>query len=77
MTGGPNMPDTTATNPSPNELLAVQIAEALAGAGLIKENHKSELLAKLKSGGVKEDDWGLWIDLATALQDGPEEASDE
>lgn len=71
------MPDTTASTLSPNELLAAQIADALAGAGLIKDNHKTELLAKLKSGGVKQEDWGLWIDLATAPQGEPEEASDE
>ena len=77
MTGGQIMPNTNATNQSPNELLAAQIADALVGAGLIKDNHKSELLAKLNSEGVKQDDWGLWIDLATAVQSEPEEASDE
>lgn len=71
------MPDTTPTIPSPNDLLAVEITEALATAGLVKDNHKGELLAKLKSGGVSQDDWGLWIDLATAPQDEPGEAGNE
>jgi hypothetical protein len=77
MTGEPAMPDTTATNQSPNEKLAKQIADALAGAGVIKDNHKSELLAKLKAGGVRHEDWGLWIDMATAPETGPQEAGDE
>jgi len=71
------MPDAATLNQSPNDLLAAQIADALAGAGLIRENHKAELLAKLVSGGVKQEDWGLWIDLATAPRGGPKEAGDE
>jgi len=71
------MPDTNPNRPSPNELLAVEIADALETAGLVTDNHKSELLAKLKSGGVGQDDWGLWIDLATAPHDEPGEAGDE
>ncbi len=77
MTEDHTMPDTTANTPSPNDLLAVQIADALATAGLVKDNRKGELLAKLKSGGVKQKDWGLWIDLATTPEGDPEEADDE
>ncbi len=77
MNGDHAIPDTTPNIPSPNDLLAVDIADALSTAGLVKDNHKSELLAKLKSGGVTQDDWGLWIDLATAPQGEPGEASDE
>ena len=71
------MMDTTVNKPSPNDLLAAQIADALANDGLVKDNHKSELLAKLKSGGVKQEDWGLWIDLATAPQGDSRETSNE
>ncbi len=64
----PTLPD------SPNDLLASQITEALVAAGLIKDNHKTPLLAKLKTGGVKQEDWNLWIDMATAPQDTTEGA---
>jgi len=60
------MPNTTATTPSPNDLLASQIADALVTAGLIKDTHKGTLLSKLKAGGVKQEDWNLWVDIATA-----------
>jgi len=60
------MPNTTPNAPSPNDLLALQIADALADAGLVGDNRRGELLAKLKSGGVTQEDWGLWIDIATA-----------
>jgi len=62
---------------SPNDLLASQITEALVAAGLIKDNHKSPLLEKLKTGGVNQEDWNLWIDIATALQVTQREGDDE
>ena len=77
MTGNPATPDATATFPSPNDLLAVQVADALVDAGLITDGHKAELLAKLKSGGVRQEDWNLWVDLATAPESAPEETDDE
>ncbi|MDW7761637.1 MAG: hypothetical protein SCM96_13515 [Acidobacteriota bacterium] len=55
-----------ATDKTPNDLLAEEVAEALASAGLIPENRKADLLSKLKVGGVKQEDWGLWVDIATA-----------
>ena len=60
---------------NPNDLLASQITEALVAAKLIKDAHKGQLLAKLKAGGVKQEDWNLWIDIATtpeATQEGPQ-----
>ena len=51
---------------SPNEVLAEELVCSLLEAGLILEDHKSELDRKLKSGGVTQEDWNLWIDLATA-----------
>ncbi len=51
---------------SPNEKLAGQIARELSKAGLIPENRSGDLEAKLKFGGVSQDDWNLWVDLATA-----------
>jgi hypothetical protein len=60
------MTETPAAPPSPNDVLASQIADALVTAGLIKDAHKTELLSKLKVGGVKQEDWNLWVDMATA-----------
>lgn len=60
----------TATVPqqSPNDVLASEVTEALVAAGLIKDSHRGTLLANLKTGGVKQEDWNLWIDIATAPQ---------
>jgi hypothetical protein len=55
-----------APNKTPNDLLAEEIAQALSAAGLIPENRRADLLSKLKTGGVKQEDWGLWVDIATA-----------
>ena len=62
---------------SPNDILAADITDALIFAGLIKDMHKEQLLAKLKTGGVKQEDWNLWIDMATAPQAIPSETNDE
>lgn len=51
---------------TPNEALATIIVDALTAAALIKETNKAELLAKLKHGGVQQEDWQLWIDIATS-----------
>jgi hypothetical protein len=62
---------------TPNDIMASQITEALVAAGLIKDTHKGPLLAKLKAGGVKQEDWNLWIDIATAPQVTSVEANNE
>ena len=62
---------------SPNDLLASQITEALVAAGLIKDKHREPLLTKLKTGGVKQDDWNLWVDIATAPQVTPAKVKNE
>lgn len=62
---------------SPNDLLATQIAEALVAAGLIKDTHSGRLLAKLKTGGVRQEDWKHWIGEATAPQAAPGEINNE
>jgi len=54
---------------SPNDILAEQIASELSDAGLIPDNRKADLESKLKGGGVSQDDWNLWIDIATAPED--------
>ncbi|MEX0642703.1 MAG: hypothetical protein WD468_08385 [Pirellulales bacterium] len=77
MTSNPAAPDTPDASQSPNDLLASQITEALVAAGLIKDTHKRLLLSKLKTGGVKQEDWNLWIDMATAPQVAKGEAKDE
>ena len=61
---------------SPNEVLAEELVRGLLEAGLIPEDHESELERKLKAGGVTQEDWNLWIDLATA-PDRAEESNDE
>ncbi len=61
---------------SPNDVLAEELVRGLLEAGLISEDHESELERKLKAGGVTQDDWNLWIDLATA-PDKAEEGDDE
>lgn len=62
---------------TPNDVLAFEITEALVAAGLIKDTHKASLLAKLKAGGVRQEDWNLWIDIATAPQVARREADNE
>lgn len=52
--------------PSPNDQLAMQIADALVAAGLIRDSHNAPLLSKLKAGGAKQEDWDLWIDIAAS-----------
>ena len=68
MTGEHAMPNATTTPQSPNDILASGIVDTLIVAGLIKEAHRGPLLAKLKSNGVKQEDWNLWIDMATSPQ---------
>lgn len=77
MTATPITPNTAVIIPSPNDQLAIQITDALVTAGLIQDRHKEELFGKLKSGGVSQDDWNMWIDLATAPETVTEEADDE
>ena len=78
MTTSPTNPATPGPQPAnPNDLLAEDITQALVDAGCIKDNHRVELLTKLKGGGVSQDDWNLWVDLATAPDVDGEEAGDE
>ncbi|MHB1344944.1 MAG: hypothetical protein ACYCX3_11400 [Thermoleophilia bacterium] len=77
MNDAPGTPDTTEATQSPNDLLAVEVADALVNAGLIIERHKAVLLTRLKSGGVRQDDWNLWVDMATAPEAPGEEVDDE
>lgn len=77
MSGNLATPAAPAAAQSPNDFLASQITEALVAAGLIKDTHKGALLAKLKANGVKQEDWNLWIDMATAPQVAQGEANNE
>jgi|GEM_PF-1713224 len=77
MNNNPTTSDTPEAVQSPNDLLAVEVADALVEAGLITDGHKAALLTKLKSGGVRQDDWNLWVDMATAPEATDEEADDE
>jgi hypothetical protein len=49
------------SNKTPNDLLAEEVSAALTSAGLVPDNRKADLLSKLKVGGVKQEDWGLWL----------------
>jgi len=71
------MPNAAPLVQSPNDILASQVADALVAAGLIADTHKDLLLSKLKAGGVKQEDWNLWIDIATAPPASSEEADNE
>jgi hypothetical protein len=76
------MTDTTGPEPPqgpqrPNDVLAAQIVSALEAEGLVTEHHKAALLAKLKGRGVTQDDWNLWIDVATAPEADVTEADDD
>ena len=51
---------------SPNSVLAEQIVEDLAAAGLIPESRKDEVESKLKEEGASQDDWNRWVGIATA-----------
>ncbi len=77
MSINPLIPDVSEQIQTPNDVLALQITESLVAAGLIGIMHKEQLFAKLKKGGVKQEDWNLWIDMATAPQAMPSEGSDE
>ena len=69
MTAAPTNPAMPNPQPDrPNDLLAEDVAQALVEAGCIKQHHRDELLTKLKGGGVSQDDWNLWVDLATAQE---------
>jgi len=56
----------------PNDILAEEISKALLEASLIPENREADLESKLKSGGLNQEDWHLWIDEATNSQDAKE-----
>lgn len=62
---------------TPNEILASTIADDLVTSGLIKDTNKEELFAKLKQGGVRQEDWQLWIDIATSPERPEAEVSNE
>ena len=71
------MPNAPAPAQSPNDILASDIVDALVAAGLIKDTHKGQLLAKLMANGVEPEDWNLWIDMATAPQNAMGGANNE
>jgi hypothetical protein len=71
------MDNTTTMAQTPNNTLALEIADALVAAGLIMNAHKGQLLAKLRTSGVAQEDWNLWIDMATAPETMPLESDNE
>lgn len=65
MTGEAAMPGDSTQALCPNDRLADEVADALVDAGLIQGTHEHALREKLKAGGVKQEDWNLWVDVAT------------
>ena len=66
MSEGNPMPDDNDQALAPNDRLADEIAGALVEAGLITMTHEASLRERLKAGGVKQEDWNLWVDVATS-----------
>lgn len=60
------MNDNTHTPPTPDQIVAEQITEALISAGLLLTDRASEFRSSLAAGQLKGEDWSLEIDLATA-----------
>jgi hypothetical protein len=46
--------------------LAETIAYKLIAEGLVAEQKRAEVTAKLASGTAKTEDWGIWVELALA-----------
>jgi hypothetical protein len=58
------------TPKDPAQDLAERIVDKLTADGLILENKSAEVLAKLKAGTAKAEDWGLWTELAKEADPG-------
>jgi hypothetical protein len=72
------MSEETPTDPA--QELAGKIVHRLVAEGLIVENKKAEVSAKLAAGTAKAEDWGLWTELALEEDrgdDGDEQKEDE
>jgi len=50
----------------PARELAERIVDKLIAEGLVGEQKRTEVTAKLASGTAKAEDWGLWSELAAA-----------
>ena len=57
-------PSNTISPKTPNDVLASIICARLKDEGLIHDRHQNDLLNRLKHGGVSQDDWRVWIELA-------------
>jgi hypothetical protein len=66
MIGHTSMPHENINASSPTHHLASEVTAALVEAGAISPAHREALLGKLTAGGVKQEDWNLWIDIATS-----------
>jgi hypothetical protein len=49
---------------SPNDVLAEDVVTKLVEAGLVAKAKLEEILAKVKSGTARVEDWKLWIDVS-------------
>lgn len=63
MNGGGQVPK---QEKNPNEVLAEVITKKLSTSGLIPANRIADLESKLKTGGVNQEDWTTWVDMATS-----------
>lgn len=52
------------TPEDPAQELAESIVDKLIAEGLVGEQKKSEIAAKLAAGTARAEDWGLWSELA-------------
>ena len=59
---------------TPNSILAERIAEKLYDSGLITKGKLVEIAQKLESGSIKEQDWRVYVEMATYV---PTEKTDE
>ena len=69
------MTDTSNQKP-PNDMLADEICEDLTEAGLIPDDRRDDLESKLKGEGATQDDWNLWVDMATAPERSEEDENE-
>lgn len=53
---------------TPNDVLAEIITKQLIKAKLIPKNRMVEFKSKLKNGDISQEDWSLWVDVATDPQ---------
>jgi hypothetical protein len=62
------MPTSSQHERSPNEVLADLVVAKLREEGVILDDKKEEITAKIVAGTASRDDWKLWIEMAQSKQ---------